>query len=163
MHFIILSLNFLINIISKIWFLLFNHLINVPLTLILGAGKYFAFLLAVIINQIQIFIYYKILDDAKLSQKFHWLINKKISINSEKLLKLSNEKRYSKYLTIVFLALLPVYFGGMFFAVFYTHSLKMNRTKSYIALTLGSILGCAFWTIGLVSVSEFLLKVLKII
>ena len=163
MHFISLLFNFLINIISKMWFLLFNHLINVPLTLILGTGKYFAFLLAVVINQIQIFFYYKILDSTELTQKFHWLVNKKISINSEKLFKLSTERRYSKYLTIILLALLPIYFGGIFFAVFYTHSLKMNRIKSYIALTFGSVLGCTFWTIGLINISEFLLKILKII
>jgi uncharacterized membrane protein len=158
---IIILFNFLINIISKIWFLLFNHLINVPLTLILGVGKYFAFLVAFIIDQIQIFFYFKILDNALLKQKFSWLINKKILTNSEKLTKLSSEKRYSKYLTIMILSLLPIYFGGVFFAVFYAHSLKINRVKSYITLTCGTMLGCAIWTIGLVSIGEIILKLFK--
>jgi hypothetical protein len=61
------------------------------------------------------------------------------------------------------LSLLPVYFGGTFLAVFYAYSLKLNKTKSYLALTIGSILGCACWTIGLVELSQLLLKLLNLI
>ncbi len=162
MNFIFMFTNFIFTILSRIWFLLFNHLINVPLTLILGVGKYFAFVLAVIINQIQIFFYYKVLEDTKLGTKFKWLINRKIKLNSEKVFKLSTEKHFSKYFTISILALLPIYFGGIFFAVFYAHSLKVEKVKSYIFLSIGSLLGCAFWTIGLVNIGTYIGRIFKI-
>lgn len=161
MHLLIIFVNTVLNLLSKLWIFLFNHLLNVPLSLLLGVGKYVAFLVAVVIDQFQMFFAYKILEDTRLGRKFSWIVGKKIRENKEKWDKIALTKHINKYLIISMLAFLPVYSGGMFFAVFYAHSLKINKLKSYIALSLGSIIGCAMWTIGVVNFVFLVVEIIK--
>lgn len=137
---------FLIKLVA----IFFNHLISIPLALLLGLGKYLAFVIAVIIDLAQIFLYYNVLNNTRIGTRFSWALNTKLLKQEYKKPAFMERLHHSwSYLGISILSLLPVYLGGIFVAVFTAHILKLNKTKGLICICLGSIIGCYIWTIGL--------------
>jgi uncharacterized membrane protein len=139
----------------------FNHLVNIPISLLVGLGKYFAFGIAVVIDIVQIIIFYNVLNKTRLGVRFGWTINKKFFNDYKKPELLAKFHDNWIYLGVGLLSLLPIYFGGMFAAVFTAHILRLQKAKSYIFIGIGSIIGCFIWTIGLWSVAEIVITYIK--
>lgn len=127
----------------------FNHLLIIPLTLFLGVGKYVAFVLAVTFDQIQLNVYTNIFENARWARRFQWLISKKLVEKYTLPHMMRRMKNSWAYFGLFLLACLPTFLGGMFIVVFTAHTLHLNRTRSYICITLGSIVGCFIWTLGM--------------
>lgn len=140
---------------------LFNHLINIPLALLLGLGKYFAFGIAVAMDITQIVLYYSVLNNTRLGRRFGWAINKKLFKSYRKPAFISRFHDNWIYLGVGILSLLPIYFGGMFAAVFTAHLLHLNRTKSFIVIFAASIIGCYIWTVGLWTAAALVISLVR--
>lgn len=127
-----------------------NHLISIPMALLLGLGKYMAFFIAVLIDFCQIFLYYNVLNQTRIGNRFNWALNTKALTDKYKKPAFMERLHHSwSYLGVCALSLLPVYLGGIFVAVFTAHLLKLNKTKGLICICLGSVIGCFIWTVGL--------------
>jgi uncharacterized membrane protein len=138
--------------------ILFNHLLNIPLSLLVGFGKYGAFCIAVIMDVVQMIFYYNVLNNTSLGKRFHWAISEKLFKSYKKPEFMSKLHHSGIYAGVLFLSLLPVYFGGMFAAVFTAHVMKLNRTKGFVCISIGSLIGCFIWTVGIWNLIEFVIK-----
>ncbi|MDD5687134.1 MAG: small multi-drug export protein [Elusimicrobia bacterium] len=129
---------------------LFNRFIVIPISIVTGFGWWGAFFIAIAGDIIQMFIYFYILEGAGVNKKLGILISKRFP-SQENVEKTGMVKRVRGlgYLGITILAALPVYFGGMYSAVLVSHLMHLNRKKSYICLTIGSIIGSAILVVGL--------------
>lgn len=127
-----------------------NRFFVIPLGFVVGLGWWGAFAIALFGDIVQMFLYFYILEGAGVNKKFGKLISKKFP-SQEKVerTKMVRKVRGLGYMGITILAALPVYFGGMYSAVFVSHLMHLNRKKSYIFLTVGSIIGSAVLVIGL--------------
>ena len=127
-----------------------NRFFVIPLGFIIGLGWWWAFAIALFGDIVQMFIYFYILEGAVVNKKFCKLISKKFP-SQEKVerTKMVRKVRGLGYLGITILAAMPVYFGGMYSAVLVSHLMHLNRKKSYIFLTIGSIIGSAVLVFGL--------------
>ncbi|MEI8218723.1 MAG: small multi-drug export protein, partial [Elusimicrobiota bacterium] len=137
------------------------HLVNIPISLFAGLGKYFAFAIAVVIDLAQMILYYNVLNKTRMGLRFGWTINNKLFTDYKKPELLTRFHHNWIYLGIGLLSLLPIYFGGMFAAVFTAHVLKLHKAKSYIFIGIGSIIGCFIWTIGIWSAAGFVIGLFK--
>ncbi len=132
--------------------LLLNHLINIPLIILAGGGKFAAVLIAFGLDMFQATIYNKILSGAKVSEKFVTIFSKispqqnRFSTHHPKMFSLVKKLQY---FGIFILASLPVYTGGICAAVFLSHTLSLNKYKSWVATALGSFTGCILWVLGI--------------
>ncbi|MFA5779585.1 MAG: small multi-drug export protein [Elusimicrobiota bacterium] len=127
-----------------------NRFFVIPLGFIVGLGWWGAFAIALVGDIFQMFIYFYILEGAGVNKKFGKLISKKFP-SQEKVerTKMVRKVRGLGYMGITILAALPVYFGGMYSAVLVSHLMHLKRRKSYIFLTIGSIIGSAILVFGL--------------
>jgi uncharacterized membrane protein len=127
-----------------------NRFFVIPLGFIVGLGWWGAFAIALFGDIVQMFIYFYILEGAGVNKKFGKLISKKFP-SQEKVerTKMVKKVRGLGYLGITILAAMPVYLGGMYSAVLVSHLMHLNRKKSYIFLTIGSIIGSAVLVFGL--------------
>ena len=125
-----------------------NHLVNIPLSLFIGLGKYVAFCIALVMDCVQLVIFYSVLNHTKLARKFNWHLDKKLVEGYKKPSFFVRMPRPWAYMGVSFLSLLPIYFGGLFAAVFTAHLLKLNRRKSLTVIGIGSVIGCFIWTVG---------------
>jgi uncharacterized membrane protein len=145
------GLNFLI---LRLAHFLVNHLVNIPLSLILGTGKYIAFWIALVMDIGQIIIYHNVLNKTKLGKRFGWAVDKKLQTDYKKPKFITRLPHSWSYIGVMLLSLLPVYFGGLFAAVFTSHLLKLKKLPSYIFIGIGSLIGCFIWTIGIWNLIE---------
>ncbi len=127
-----------------------NRFFVIPLGFIVGLGWWGAFAIALFGDIVQMFLYFYILEGAGVNKKLGKLISKKFP-SQEKVerTKMVRKVRGMGYIGITILAALPVYFGGMYSAVLVSHLMHLNRKKSYIFLTVGSIIGSAVLVFGL--------------
>jgi len=127
-----------------------NRFFVIPLGFVVGLGWWGAFAIALFGDIVQMFIYFYILEGAGVNKKFGKLISKKFP-SQEKVerTKMVKKVRGLGYMGITILAAMPVYFGGMYSAVLVSHLMHLNRKKSYIFLTVGSIIGSAVLVFGL--------------
>jgi uncharacterized membrane protein len=125
-----------------------NHLINIPLSLFIGVGKYAAFCIALVTDVVQLSIYYSALNHTSLAKKFGWHLDKQMVDEYKEPSYITKLPRHWAYLGVTFLALLPIYFGGLFVSVFTAHLLKLDKRKGMVAISIGSLIGCFIWTIG---------------
>ena len=127
-----------------------NRFFVIPLGFIVGLGWWGAFAIALFGDIVQMFIYFYILEGAGVNKKFGKLISKKFP-SQEKVEQTKMVRKVSGmgYIGITILAAMPVYFGGMYSAVLVSHLMHLNRKKSYIFLTIGSIIGSAVLVFGL--------------
>lgn len=127
-----------------------NRFFVIPLGFIVGLGWWGAFAIALFGDIVQMFIYFYILEGAGVNKKFGKLISKKFP-SQEKVeqTKMVRKVRGLGYLGITILAAMPVYFGGMYSATLVSHLMHLNRKKSYIFLTIGSIIGSTVLVFGL--------------
>jgi uncharacterized membrane protein len=135
-----------------------NHLVNIPLVLVFGLGKYFAFFIAIIIDIIQMVIYYNVLNNTSLGKKMGWVISSKYYDGYKKPKFIDKLHDSWLYLGVFMLAFLPIYFGGIFASVFTAHLLKLNKRKSFFITLIGSVCGCFVWTVGIWSVIELFIQ-----
>jgi hypothetical protein len=155
-----------INIIFQILTIIrifFNHLVNIPLNLLAGVGKFYAVLIAFCLDMLQATIYTKILEGVQFSEKFKFL--SKI-FPDEKTIEekpFFNKFRKLQYFGIFALASLPVYTGGICAASLLRYiSKNLNRKKSFIVMMLGSLTGCILWVFGVNYLFLILSEILKI-
>lgn len=159
--FIIPAVITLVKIIKLLVLLLFNHLVNIPLTMFLGVGKYVSFVIALIMDAVQIVIYYNVLNKTALGKKYGWKINSTQVENYHKPKLLQKLGTKWLYVSVLFLSLLPLYLGGVFASVFTAHSLNLDKKKSLIFISIGCLTGCFIWTIGIWNLAEFLFAKFK--
>jgi len=138
-----------------------NHLFNIPLSLFLGLGKYVAFAIAVVMDAVQLVIYYNVLNNTKIGKRFGWTVDKELVKDYKKPKFMSRLHHSWLYIGVMFLSLLPVYFGGLFVSVFTAHTLKLNKTKSLICICIGSLLGCMIWTIGIWNLIDLIIHSIR--
>ena len=157
----------LVNLIVQILNIIkifFNHLVNIPLNLLAGVGKFYAVVIAFCLDMLQATIYTKILEGAKLSDKLKFLIK---IFPDEKIIEQKpffNKFRKLQYFGIFLLASLPVYTGGICAASVLRYiSKNLNKKKSFIALILGSLIGCIVWVVGINYLFIIISSILKII
>lgn len=154
--------NILFHLLNIVKFLL-NHLINIPLNLLAGLGKFYAVIIAFIIDILQSTIYTKFLEGNKFSEKLNFLKN---ILPEEKTIEQKpffNKFRKLQYLGIFLLASLPVYTGGICAAATLRYvSKNLNPKKSLIVMYLGSLLGCIIWVLGVNFLFEFLKIIFKV-
>lgn len=132
-----------------------NHFVNIPLSFILGFGKYAAFVIALIMDVVQIVVYYNVLNKTSVGKRFGWIVDDKmIKEYHEPEFIARLQKKGWHYGAVMTLSMLPVYFGGIFIAVFTAHMLKLDKQKSAIYVFIGSLIGCFIWTIGIWSMVE---------
>lgn len=133
-----------------------NHLVNIPLSLIFGVGKYVAFAIAFIMDIIQMVIYYNVLNKTSVGKRFSWAIDNKFYQDYKKpdfIAHFHHKRMY--YFAVMFLAMLPVYFGGLLVAMFTAHALKLKKLRSLAYIWVGSFIGCFVWTIGVWNLIEY--------
>ncbi|OGS45528.1 MAG: hypothetical protein A2539_10205 [Elusimicrobia bacterium RIFOXYD2_FULL_34_15] len=141
-----IELAFLINLLHYF----FNRFLVVPISIIAGIGWWGAFLIALAGDIIQMFLYFYILEGAGVNKKIGKLISKRFPTQDEvEKTNVVKKVRRMGYLGITILAALPVYVGGMYSAVLVSHLMHLNRKKSYIFLSIGSMIGSAILVIGL--------------
>ena len=127
-----------------------NRFFVIPLGFIVGLGWWGAFAIALFGDIVQMFLYFYVLEGAGINKKLGVLISKRFpSPNKIARAKIVIRIRRWGYLGIMILSALPVYFGGMYAAVLTSHLMRLKRKKSYLFLTLGSIIGSAILVIGL--------------
>lgn len=135
--------------------IILNHFVNIPLNFIIGSGKTAAFVIAFGIDIAQIAGYYYLLEKKNAATKLKNLFTK--NLPDEKKVKLSpfaaSMKRFG-YVGILFLAAMPIYFGGVWTAVVTSHALSLNRRKSCVFLITGSLIGCVLWVLGIFFILE---------
>src|SRR3989339_787187 len=140
-----IELAFLINLLHYF----FNRFLVVPISIIAGIGWWGAFLIALAGDIIQMFLYFYILEGAGVNKKIGKLISKRFPTQDEvEKTNVVKKVRRMGYLGITILAALPVYVGGMYSAVLVSHLMHLNRKKSYIFLSIGSMIGSAILVIG---------------
>ncbi len=145
---------------STILKLLLNHLINIPLNLLAGLGKFYVVMIAFIIDIIQSTIYTKILEGNKIFDKLKFFKNLLPEESKIQQKPFFTKFRKPQYLGIFILASLPVYTGGICAAATLRYiSKNLNPKKSLIVMYLGSLLGCIIWVLGI----NFLFEVFKFI
>lgn len=131
----------------------FHYLINrffvIPLGRVVGLTWWGAFAIALAGDILQMFLYFYILEGAGINKKLGRLVSKKFP-SQEKVekTKMVRMARGMGYMGITILAAMPVYFGGMYSAVLVSHLMHLKRKKSYIFLTIGSVIGSAILVIG---------------
>ena len=141
-----IELAFLINLLHYF----FNRFLVVPISIIAGIGWWGAFLIALAGDIIQMFLYFYILEGAGVNKKIGKLISKRFPTQDEvEKTNVVKKVRRMGYLGITILAALPVYVGGMYSALLVSHLMHLNRKKSYIFLSIGSMIGSAILVIGL--------------
>ncbi|OQA92686.1 MAG: putative small multi-drug export protein [Elusimicrobia bacterium ADurb.Bin231] len=129
----------------------FNKFIIIPvLGFASGLGWWNAYFIAVVIDIVQMFAYFYFLEGAGLNKKIGIMISRTFpSKNSVSRTRMVVKMRKHGYWGIMILAALPVYMGGMYSAVLLSHIMKLKKKKSYIFLTVGTIIGSAILVIGL--------------
>ncbi len=135
-----------------------NHFVNIPLSIIFGFGKYAAFVIALIMDIVQIVVYFNVLNKTSIGKRFGWIVDDKMIKEyrePEFVVRMQNKGMY--YWAVMSLSLLPVYFGGIFVAVFTSHMLKLDKRKSAIYIFIGSLIGCFIWTIGIWNLVELVI------
>ena len=153
---ILLILSYVIKVLG----LIFNHLFIIPLTLLFGAGKYIAFGIAVIIDQIQLIGFYKMLNQNKWKRQLIGITKTNMMAKYKIPGFMLRLNRSWKYLGVAILAFLPVYSGGMFAAVCTAYIFRLKNIPGYISMTTGSVLGAVIWTIGVINVFKLLFQFL---
>jgi uncharacterized membrane protein len=134
-----------------------NHLVNIPLTLLFGVGKYVAFGIAFIMDIVQLTIYYNVLNNTGMGRRLSWAIDKKFYQEYKEPEFISHfHNKWQYYYAVLFLAMLPVYFGGLLVAMFTAHALKLKKARSLVFICIGSLIGCFIWTIGVWNLIEYL-------
>jgi len=141
--------NFIINLLHILRFL-FNHLINIPLNLLAGLGKFYAVVIAFALDMFQATIYTKILEGVNFSKHLNFILK---ILPDEKTIESKpffNKFKKLQYLGIFLLASLPVYTGGICAAATLRYvSSNLNKKKSLFAMMAGSLLGCIIWVNGI--------------
>jgi uncharacterized membrane protein len=132
--------------------ILCNHMVNIPLSLFLGLGKYIAFAIALVMDVAQMVLYYNVLNHTVMEKRLSWAVDEKLYKNYRQPAFMRRLHKSWKYAGVMFLSLLPIYFGGLFAAMLTAHLMRLNKKKSLTAIFLGSLVGCYIWTIGLWSV-----------
>ncbi|OGS33307.1 MAG: hypothetical protein A2474_02420 [Elusimicrobia bacterium RIFOXYC2_FULL_34_12] len=128
----------------------FNRFLVVPISFIAGLGWWGAFFIALTGDILQMFLYFYILEGAGVNKKIGRLLSKRLpSQYAVEKTKMVKKVRRMGYLGITILSAMPVYLGGMYSAVLVSHLMHLNRKKSYLFLTVGSIIGSAILVIGL--------------
>ena len=139
-----------------------NHFVNIPLSIVLGFGRYAAFVIALIMDIVQIIVYYNVLNKTSVGKRFGWFVDDKmIKEYHEPEFVARLQKKGMYYWAVMSLSLLPVYFGGIFVAVFTAHMLKLDKRKSVTFIFIGSLIGCYIWTIGIWSLVELVVTFFK--
>ncbi len=134
-----------------------NHLVNIPLSLLFGVGKYVAFAIAFIMDIVQITIYYNVLNNTRVGKRLSWMIDNKFYQSYKKPEFISHfHNKMMYYFAVMFLAMLPVYFGGLLVAMFTAHAMKLKKARSLVFISAGSFVGCFIWTIGVWNLIEYL-------
>lgn len=129
---------------------LINRFFVIPFGFIVGLGWWGAFAIALAGDIFQMFLYFYILEGSGVNKKFSRIISKKFPSQARvEKTKMVRRIRGMGYVGIMILSALPVYFGGMYSAVLVSHLIHLKRKKSYIFLTIGSIIGSAVLVIGL--------------
>lgn len=136
----------------------FNHLIVIPLSLLFGVGKYVAFVIAVIIDQVQLIAYHNLFNQSSWKRRLVGAINDELIKKYRMPGFIPKLQKSWRYFGVSLLALLPVYSGGMFVAVFTAHVLRLKKIPGYISITIGSIIGSVIWTIGLINLVGIVIK-----
>lgn len=132
----------------------FHYFINrffiIPLGRVAGLTWWGAFAIALAGDIFQMFLYFYILEGAGINKKLGRIVSKRFP-SQEKVekTKMVQMVRGMGYLGITILAAMPVYFGGMYSAVLVSHLMCLKRKKSYVFLTLGSVIGSAILVLGL--------------
>jgi uncharacterized membrane protein len=143
------ALQALVHFIKTHFFVFFaNHLVNIPLAKFIGVGKYAAFCIAIVTDVIQLTVYYNVLNHTPLASRFKMHIDKQMIDEYRKPRLIERLPRHWGYIGVMLLALLPIYFGGLFVSMFTAHLLRLNKRKSVAFIAVGSIVGCYIWTIG---------------
>ncbi|HAM37933.1 MAG TPA: hypothetical protein DCP53_00810 [Elusimicrobia bacterium] len=141
---------FEIGIALNILHYFFNRFLVVPISFIAGLGWWGAFFIALTGDILQMFLYFYILEGAGVNKKIGRLLSKRLpSQYAVEKTKMVKKVRRMGYLGITILSAMPVYLGGMYSAVLVSHLMHLNRKKSYLFLTVGSIIGSAILVIGL--------------
>ncbi|MCS7227362.1 MAG: small multi-drug export protein [Endomicrobia bacterium] len=153
----ILFINFLSQIFG-LFRLLLNHLVNIPLILFAGYGKYAAIIFAFVVDMLQAVIYTKILKASNFRHKISPFILKLFPSIEKMQIKHYSNFRKLQYLGIFLLASLPVYTGGICAASFLRYTSSLNKYKSLLAMVLGSLTGCILWVFGINWFFNFLRK-----
>jgi uncharacterized membrane protein len=142
-------INLIVQILNIIKIFL-NHLVNIPLNLLAGVGKFYAVLIAFCLDMLQATIYTKILEEVNFSKKLSFILK---ILPDEKTIESKpffNKFRKLQYLGIFLLASLPVYTGGICAAATLRYvSSNLNKKKSLFAMIAGSLLGCIIWVNGI--------------
>jgi len=147
-----------LGIILNAFHYFFNRLLVIPAGYIVGFGWWSAFFMALITDIIQMFIYSYFLEGAGVNKKAGYLISKWFpSKDKVERTKIVIRLRRFGYVGIMILAALPIYAGGMYSAVLVSHLMRLKRKKSYLFLTIGSIMGSAILTIGLKAIWEYII------
>jgi hypothetical protein len=140
---------FEIGILLNLLHYFFNRFIVVPVGFIIGFGWYGAFIVAFAVDMCQMFAYFYFLEGAGVNRKVGHIITKWFpSQNKVEQTRTVIKLRRMGYVGIMILAALPVYFGGMYSAVLVSHLMHLKRKKSYVFLTIGSVIGSAIITLG---------------
>ncbi|MDO8735051.1 MAG: small multi-drug export protein [Elusimicrobiota bacterium] len=127
-----------------------NRFFVIPLGFIVGLGWWGAFAIALFGDIVQMFLYFYILEGAGVNKKLGRIIAKRFPTQDKvERTKMVRKVRGLGYMGTTILAAMPVYFGGMYSAVLVSHLMHLNRKKSYVFLTIGSIIGSAVLVFGL--------------
>jgi len=137
-----------------------NRFFLIPLALIAHLGWWGAYAVAVLGDIMQMFVYFYILEGAGVNNRLGKLISKRFPSQEsiEKTNVVKKVKRFG-YLGITVLAALPIYFGGMYSAVLVSHLMRLHRKKSYIFLTIGSMIGSAVLVLGISFLWDLMQKI----
>ncbi|MBN1383494.1 MAG: small multi-drug export protein [Elusimicrobia bacterium] len=146
-----------IGIVLNFFHYLVNRFFVVPLGRIVGLTWWGAFAIALAGDIIQMLLYFYILEGAGVNKKLGRIVSKRFP-SQEKVerTKMVQMARGMGYMGIAILAAMPVYFGGMYSAVLVSHLMHLKRRKSYIFLTMGSIIGSAVLVVGLRALWTFI-------
>lgn len=129
--------------------LLLNHLVNIPLTLLVGVGKFYIVLIAFAIDVLQAMIYTKILKGISSKDNLKFLTKLFPDEKTIEQKPFFNRFKKLQYLGIFILASLPVYTGGICAAATLRYvSKNLNPKKSLLVMLMGSFLGCVIWVVG---------------
>jgi len=142
-------INLIVQILNIIK-IFFNHLVNIPLNLLAGVGKFYAVVIAFALDMLQAAIYTKILEGVKISDKLKFVAKFFPEEQTIEQKSFFIKVRKLQYFGIFLLASLPVYTGGICAAATLRYvSSNLNKKKSLFVMMAGSLLGCIVWVFGI--------------